>query len=71
MGVYIHETIYAKTYTCKSFQTQCVRKKTFLNSELMFIAKRLASLNVCAHMMFEILTVQIFILNNKIIYGPQ
>ena len=66
MGIFIHETIYAKTYTCKSFQTQS-EKKAFPNSELMFIAKRLASLNVCAHMMFEILTVQIFILNNKII----
>ena len=66
MGIFIHETIYAKTYTCKSFQTQC-EKKAFPNSELMFIAKRLASLNVCAHLMFEILTVQIFILNNKII----
>ena len=49
-------------YTCSSFEP-IVRKRHF---ELIWITRSLFSLDICAQKMFEILTIQIIILNEKL-----
>ena len=52
---------FTPVYACGRFEP-IVRKGHF---ELMWITITLTSLDICAHTMFEILTIQIIVLNEK------